>query len=158
MPVLFSDKNDVAKYVAMDSRALCLADRFWPGALTMILPLLEGINLPRKIIGERGSLAVRIPRHECCLRLIRACGGALIGTSANVSGQASFLDADDQALSRFASNATYFVKGKCGKRRIPSTIIDLTSGEARFDREGAVAKKDILSYLEKASKTDSSSR
>ncbi len=158
MPVLFSDSKILEEFVAMDWRAKSLADKFWPGALTLILELKANLLLPKGLIGPHRSLAVRVPKHSCCLKLVRACGGALIGTSANVSGHAPFLNPKDPQLAKFALRADYFVTGKCGKSRVPSTIIDLTSAKIQFKREGAIAKKVILSYLEKTSKTDFSSR
>ncbi|MGI0079665.1 MAG: L-threonylcarbamoyladenylate synthase [Nitrososphaerales archaeon] len=154
-PVLFSRIEDVKRVASLDQTALSLAKGFWPGALTIILPLREGAMISRKLAGSNGGLAVRIPNHNCCKELIVACGGSLIGTSANISGRKPSANWEDRDLQDFAKGADYFVKGECGSVRAPSTIVDLTLGDGiRFGREGAVTKDEVLSYLEKASRID----
>ena len=157
LPVLFSRISEVSRLVELNSQATTLAKLFWPGSLTIVLPIRENVQLPRPLVGNGESLAVRIPNHECCTRLIDACGGALIGTSANVSGQAPLVDPDDPVLQEFISTADYFVRGKCGGTA-SSTIIDLTSEKIRFLRDGAIPKEKILAHLERASNAAFSSR
>lgn len=158
MPVLFSGIEEVEKVVLLDRISLSLAMGFWPGSLTMILPLRKGVSIPKRLVGSNNSLAVRIPNHECCKELIVACGGSLIGTSANISGLLPFVNCDDPDLLKFANGADYLVKGSCGLSKSSSTIVDLTSKEGiRFSREGAISKIEVLSYLEKTSRTDFSS-
>lgn len=157
-PILFDSIESVERFVIMDDSTHEVAAKYWPGKLTMILPL-QNISLPKLLIGDSNFLAVRIPKHECCKRLISKCGGSLIGTSANVSGKEPFIDPDDQGLSEFAKGADYFVKGKCGQDRISSTVIDFATPDTpKVVREGALPSEEVLDYFEKARRTARSSK
>ncbi|MCL4519121.1 MAG: L-threonylcarbamoyladenylate synthase [Thaumarchaeota archaeon] len=157
LPVLFDGIESASKFVTFEDTALRIATKYWPGALTIVLPLRE-TALPELLIGAAKALAVRMPNHECCLKLISRCGGSLIGTSANISGQKPFTDSEDKELLEFAEGADYFVKGRCGSAGVSSTVIDLTdSKKPRIIREGAIASSEILSYFEKTRRTDLSS-
>ena len=157
LPVLFDGIESASKIVAFDDTALRIAMKYWPGALTIVLPLRD-IALPKLLIGDDKALAVRVPNHECCLKLISRCGGGLIGTSANISGQKPYTNSEDKELLEFAEGADYFVKGKCGSLGVSSTVIDLTdSKKPTILREGAIASSEILSYFENTRRTDLSS-
>jgi L-threonylcarbamoyladenylate synthase len=154
LPILFSSAEEAERLVAFDARARLIAERFWPGQVTLVLPM-QDISLPRELYDEERTLAVRVPNHDCCLRLIASCGNSLIGTSANLSGTPSFVDPNDPSLIEFAAKADYFVKGNCGNSILPSTILDLTQKDTvLIVREGAVPSKNISDYLAKASNTD----
>ena len=148
MPILFSDISTVTKFVEFDSIAENLAKEFWPGGVTMVMKVKKGVAVPSRIVRD-GSLAVRIPDNACCLELIRACGGSLIGTSANRSGDSPFTDPYDKGLETFASNCDYFLRGKCSGK-IPSTVVLIDpDGKAKILREGAVPAAEINRQLGK---------
>lgn len=154
LPILFSSIERVAKFVYMDERALHIANAFWPGQVTMILPVRTNL-VPSVLVGSENTLAVRVPNHDCCLRLISACGHALIGTSANFSGSRSYTDPLQPELLGFAGQADYFVSGQCGVSSLPSTIVDLSAPTSlSILREGAIPSKAILDHLSKISKAD----
>ena len=154
LPILFSSYSHAASVVKMHERARFVAERFWPGQLTLVLPVSDR-RVPRELLSEDGTLAVRVPDHKCCLRLIDACGSSLIGTSANISGSGPFTDPDDPALVDFGKSADYFVSGQCGKSRLPSTILDMSNNDKILViREGAIPIKTISDYLAKTSSTD----
>lgn len=154
LPVLFSNVAEAAKVVNFDKRAKLIASRFWPGQVSLVLPI-GSVALPEELVGEDRTLAVRVPNHECCLNLITACGNSLIGTSANISGEPTFVDPNDISLAEFAKRADFFVKGVCGNSLLPSTILDLTKEEHVFVlREGVVPAREISAYLAKMSNTD----
>jgi L-threonylcarbamoyladenylate synthase len=72
-----------------DARALALADAFWPGPLTLVLP-----KAPRRAVADLATagldtIAVRVPAHPVALALLRAFGGAVVAPSANLSGHVS---------------------------------------------------------------------
>src|SRR5207247_9762956 len=73
--------------------SLALAGRFWPGPLTLIVPLRE--KLPAAVTDDSQFVGLRIPKHETALNLLERCGGQIIGTSANVSGHPSPRTADE---------------------------------------------------------------
>jgi L-threonylcarbamoyladenylate synthase len=153
---LLSNREMADRLVQFGEKSRLLAERFWPGKLTLILPV-KASGLPDELIGIERTLAVRVPNHECCLRLISVCGGSLIGTSANISGQSPFTNSGDPSLLELAKEADYFVSGRCGEGGISSTIVDASRDDSiRVIREGAVPRDIILSYLENISKMDRS--
>jgi L-threonylcarbamoyladenylate synthase len=153
-PILFSRIEKVGEFVSLDDMALELAKEFWPGKLTLVLRVKPGIGLAKSLLKE-GSLAVRIPMHECALRVIEYCGGALVGTSANDSGKRPFVRWDEPGMDDFASKADFFVKGVCGSSSAePSTILDLTRCKPEIIREGAIKAEQVFSYLSKIRSTD----
>ena len=79
------------------ARALCeftpeaerLADAFWPGALTLVLPLKKGAGVSRLVTAGLDTLAIRVPDHPVAQGLLRAFGGPVAAPSANPSGRIS---------------------------------------------------------------------
>ena len=96
VPVLCSSLDASAGLVEMGPTALRLAARFWPGALTIVAPLKRSV--PSLLHQGTGSLGVRVPASPLCVELIRACGGFLTGTSANLSGSPSSRTAAEAGL------------------------------------------------------------
>ena len=96
--------------------------RHWPGALTVV---------------ARGE-GVRVPDHEWTRALLRACGGALRVTSANISGRAAATDAQ-RALEEVGVSADVVVDGGTSPGGVPSTVVRLLEGGGmEVLREGAV--------------------
>jgi L-threonylcarbamoyladenylate synthase len=154
LPVLFSSAEEAEKLVVFDERAKLISEGFWPGQVTLVLPA-KSANLPEEILGKDRTLAVRVPNHECCVRLIASCGNSLIGTSANISGNPPFVDPDDPELLEFVVKVDHFIKGRCGNNRLPSTILDLSKKDRiSVIRDGAVSSHKIANYLFNVSKTD----
>ena len=115
--------------------ALDLADRHWPGALTLILPRL---TTAPDWIGDRRrrTLGVRCPDHPVALELL-AASGPLAVTSANLSGGPSALD-DEEARALFGEAVSVYLEG-AAPGGTASTIIDLTQEDPLTLREGPVA-------------------
>ncbi len=72
-----------------DPRAQALADAFWPGPLTLVLPLREGHGLSPRITAGLQSVALRVPDHPLARALLEAFGGPVAAPSANPSGRLS---------------------------------------------------------------------
>ncbi len=157
IPVLVSNLLAAKLFVKFGKKSEALASKFWPGKLSIILPVVDP-TLPIELVGNDRTLAVRMPLHECSLQLISACGGSLIGTSANISGEPPFTDPFDPRLVDLAQSADFFLSGSCGNLAgVSSTIIDATDeNKIRVAREGAVPGAEVLGYLEKMSRTDNS--
>jgi len=117
-----------------------LAERFWPGPLTLVLPASP--DIPRALTGGRGGVALRWTSHPVARRLIRACGGALTGTSANPTGEAP-ADTAQQALESCGAGIARLVDGGRTPGGPPSTVLDLTGKRASVLRSGAVSTEAI---------------
>jgi L-threonylcarbamoyladenylate synthase len=117
--------------VRVDGRARAIMRRWWPGPLTLVLPSLQGED----------SLAVRIPDHPVALALLRQVGEPLATTSANLSGRPPALSAGD--LAELEGLAAVLDAGPAAGG-IPSTLLDLTSSEARVLRSGPISEDKLV--------------
>jgi L-threonylcarbamoyladenylate synthase len=122
-----------------DDRARALAGRFWPGALTLVLP------------GRDDSQAFRAPDHPVALALIREAG-PIYATSANISDQPDTLGADE-VLIAFATDQDGLAAVVDGGR-VPggfaSTVVDLTVAPARILRDGPISAAQLVEVIELA--------
>jgi len=121
----------IAELVEVGGRARACMDRWWPGALTLVLP--------RR--GRSGTLAVRIPDHPLLLALLERVGEALATTSANLSGEPPALTAG--AAARLEGVAAVLDGGAAGGGQ-PSTLLDLSGTEPRVLRPGPIAAAELL--------------
>jgi tRNA threonylcarbamoyl adenosine modification protein (Sua5/YciO/YrdC/YwlC family) len=120
-------------------RAAALAAAFWPGGLTMILPVADGLALD---LGEAdGRIAVRMPAHDALLELI-ASVGPIAATSANLSGSPTPSTVDD-VRAQLGDAVGVYLDGGPAATDVPSTIVDLTRWRAKVVRDGAVPKAEV---------------
>jgi len=141
LPLLLADIsqiNEVAEPVP--PIAWLLANKFLPGALTIVLPRSKLI--PDIITAGGVTVAVRIPAHPVPVALVRGLGTPIVGTSANLSGKPSALTADE-VYSQFGDKVDLVIDGgkcPCGRE---STIIDVTGEVAIILREGAISGEEL---------------
>jgi L-threonylcarbamoyladenylate synthase len=136
IPILVADLSQVTDF-EVDARALALAGRFWPGALTLVLP------------GADGTQAFRAPDHPVALALIRAAG-PLLATSANRSDEPDTLGADEVliAFAREQDELAAVIDGGSVPGGIASTVVDLTAAPARVLREGPISREELAGVVE----------
>ena len=144
MPVLASGLEQAMRIAEFSPQALRLAEVFWPGPLTLVLPRRP--VLPDAVSCGRPSVGVRVPGHDFALRLIEACGGLLIGTSANRSGHPPPRTAQE-AISKLGDVVDLVIDGGPAPLGIPSTVVDLTGPEPVVLREGAISSEHLLAIL-----------
>ncbi len=87
--VHLADVTAVANYCEMNDTACRLAAAFWPGALTLVLPLKADAGVSKLVTAGLNSLAVRVPDHPVASGLLAAFGGPIAAPSANPSGRVS---------------------------------------------------------------------
>ena len=121
--LLASDVEAIGRFgYPIEGKAKELAEKHWPGALTMV-------------IGKEGF---RIPDHAKTRELIAACGGVLRVTSANLSGRRPATDAP-QALKDVGLSADYVVDDGVSPGGVPSTVVRVAAdGSIEVLREGAI--------------------
>jgi L-threonylcarbamoyladenylate synthase len=122
--------------------AAALAERFWPGPLTIVVPGRAG--LPDETCLD-GTVALRVPDLPALRHLIGAAGVPLIGTSANRSGAASANTALEAAAALGHSVAVVLDGGP--RQGLPSTVIQVDGNRARILRPGAVAPDALAAAL-----------
>lgn len=134
IPVLVSAPEHVAQVAReLPTTFALLAERFWPGALTLVVP--RHPRVPDALCEGGPTVAVRMPDHPLALRLIEGMGGALAVTSANLSGQPPATNAA-QALAQLAGRVAVILDGGECPGGVPSSIIDLVADPPRLLRQG----------------------
>jgi L-threonylcarbamoyladenylate synthase len=135
LPLLLADLSQLEEVaISIPASARLLADRFWPGPLTLVLLKSAAIS---DIVSSDKTIAVRIPDHPIPTSLARGIGTAIIGTSANLSGQPSTLTAEE-ARSQLGASVDLIIEGDCPGGR-ESTVVDLTGETPVILREGALS-------------------
>jgi len=119
-----------------------LAERFWPGPLSLVVPARAG--LPEALLAQGRSLAIRVPACLLARRLAQGVG-PLISTSANRSGDPAPASCG-AALRSLGAGVELALDGGPG-RNLASTLIDLTELEPRLLRPGALSWEDVLATL-----------
>jgi len=107
-----------------------LAEKYWPGPLTLVLETPEGMT------------GFRVPAHEAPLALARAFGRPIALTSANKSGGADAVSAQEAFQSLEAAVALFLDAGECSGK-VPSTVVQCSENSVKILREGAVSKAEI---------------
>ncbi len=141
LPLLLSGPEEIDR-VAVDvpQAAWDLAERFWPGAVTMVL--YKAPSVSSTITGGRDTVAVRVPSHPLALALMEGVGAPLTGTSANRSGGPDPVTAE--VVRQHLGEAVDVVldEGPC-TLAVSSTIVDMTAETPKIVRAGAIAKSEL---------------
>ena len=136
MPVLFDSIDRVKEYLLpFDVKIEALMQRFWPGALTIILPC-KTEKVPDLVRGGGKTLGVRIPDHDLVLGLIKGANVPIIGSSANFSGEETpfSLGVLDKRLIKLVD---FVLEGESRGKRA-STVINCTKSPWEIVRQGDV--------------------
>ena len=144
LPILVSSLKDAERLGEISGLAAMLGNRFWPGPLTLVVRPRS--NFPARITGDSLLVGLRIPNHETARRLIKECDGALIGTSANVSGRPSLRTAEE-VLRELEGRVDLVVDGGTASLGRESTVVRVLEDEITVLREGAISRDDILKAL-----------
>ncbi|HKP53512.1 MAG TPA: L-threonylcarbamoyladenylate synthase [Chloroflexia bacterium] len=135
IPLLLSGADQLgAVATELPGAATLLASRFWPGALTLVVP--QSAHLPEEL-GGGDTIAVRVPDYAELRDFIAACGGLIAATSANVSGQQDAVSAQ-QAADYLGAHVGIIIDGGETPGNVPSTVVDCTTDPPRILRAGAL--------------------
>jgi L-threonylcarbamoyladenylate synthase len=146
--VLLADVDQAEAIGVLEPAARVLGERFWPGGLTLVLPVRPGVQLPHVLAAGAPTIGVRVPDHEAPRALARLLG-PLPTTSANVSGQADARDAREIAA-LLGSAIALVIDGGPIHGGPASTVVDCTLDLPVILREGAIPAADIAAALEEA--------
>ena len=123
-----------------------LAKAFWPGPLTLVVPLAPGATVCPAARAGLQSIALRVPVHPVALGLIAAAGRPLAAPSANRSGRVSPVTAAHVAEDLSDAIDLILDGGRC-PMGLESTVISCLEGPPRLLRPGAIASVDIEAVL-----------
>ncbi len=144
MPLLIAAAEDARRLAEVTPRARVLMDRFWPGALTIVMRVAKGYR--SVALAEQGTVALRVPDHAVTREIIRALGEPITGTSANRAGAPPPLSAAETALQMGEAVSLIVDGGPCPRGR-ESTVVDITGDAPRLLRDGAVSREEIEKAL-----------
>jgi len=145
---LIAHTADVAmarRIARFDARAEALAARFWPGPLTLVLPVADGEAVCDLARAGLDTVAVRVPGHPLAHALIARFGGPVVAPSANRSGRPSPTTFADAVEETGAAAAAALDGGAC-EVGLESTVVALLD-EARLLRPGSVTRAEIEAVI-----------
>jgi len=128
----------------LPSSFLTLAQKFWPGALTILVDASQ--RLPLKVTANKGRVALRWPNSKIVCALIEQTGWPITGTSANISGYPSCSNAEE-LMEQLGERIPLILD--CGETgaMLSSTIVNLMGEEWQIVREGVVSEEEIKQAL-----------
>ena len=140
-----TDAAEMANYCEhIPPEAYALAERFWPGPLTMVLPARAIV--PKRTTGGLSTVAVRCPDSAITREIIRLAGVPLAAPSANISGKPSTTTAEHVRHDHDGRIAAIVDGGSC-RVGVESTIVDLTERPARLLRPGGITPEQLVEVL-----------
>jgi L-threonylcarbamoyladenylate synthase len=141
-----ADLSMAKRYVTQwPDAAQLLAERFWPGALTLILP--KSPQIVDAVTAGRNTVGVRVPNHPLALALLKAFDGPLAAPSANRSTRISPTTVNHVYNEGVIRGGDYVLDGGPCQIGIESTILDLTSTPPTILRPGAITLEQIESVI-----------
>lgn len=145
IPVLIADLGQLERLASVVTESVRrLAERFWPGALTIVMPAQPW--LPPEIVRDTGAVGLRMPDHPVALAVLRAAGGAVATTSANRSGEREACTVEE-AIAALGETVDLYLDGGRTPGGIPSTVVEVRDGEIRVLRRGALDPAEIERLL-----------
>ena len=143
-PLIASSTTQAEEAVEFNDAARKLAEYFWPGPLSLVLPAT--VQVQRAALGGGNTAAVRVPNQSIARALADAVGFCITATSANLSAGAPARSADEIDAALLAQ-VDLLIDGGPAPGLAPSTIVDLTDRVPRLVRSGAIAWDRVLESL-----------
>jgi L-threonylcarbamoyladenylate synthase len=151
--LLVSDFEEASRIAHFNSTAKILADKYWPGQLTLILKRKEPNIIPLEVTSFQETIGLRVPENQIILEILkilkeRGHFGGIIGTSANYSGESPSISGDEVAKKFLGLGAVEFIiDGGRSKSKIATTIVDCTTDTVKFLRIGKITEEEIRDYM-----------
>jgi L-threonylcarbamoyladenylate synthase len=147
LPLLAADRAAVEAVAVLAGGAARLAAAFWPGPLTLVLPARPG--LPPEVTAGTGTVGVRVPGSEIARALAREAGGAVVSTSANLSGGPAPVSAGELAPALRAALDAVLDAGPA-PGGLPSTVAVVEGDAVRVLRVGPIPAEALERALRRA--------
>ena len=140
-----AEPGEIEKFChSIPKAAYTLAERFWPGPLTMVLPARDIV--PKRTTGGLSTVAVRCPDNDVTRAIIRLSGVPIAAPSANLSGKPSTTTAA-HVLHDHDGKIDAIVDGGPCRVGVESTIVDLTDAHPRLLRPGGITPEQLKEVL-----------
>jgi L-threonylcarbamoyladenylate synthase len=141
-----ADRAAAETHVAFTSDARRLADRFWPGPLTMVLPRRKDSAVSLLATAGLDTMAIRVPAHPVAQALIAAAKLPIAAPSANRSGEVSPTTAA-HVLRSLGEHIGLVIDGGPCQVGVESTVLDLTTAKPTILRPGGVTEEEIARVI-----------
>jgi len=142
IPILICDLGELSQVAAtIDSRTRRLAERFWPGPLTLVVP--RHPSLP-EVLTPYPTVGVRMPDHPVALAFIKRTGPLAV-TSANLSGQPSATTAGE-VLAYLRGRIDLLLDGGPTPGGVSSTVVDCSGPDLAILRQGPITLEELLAF------------
>jgi len=142
LPILGYSQDDLEKIVMFNETAKNIVEKFWPGQLTIILPIKD--KKLQDSMFATDKIAVRVPDNKCILSLLKQCK-LIIGTSANLSTNESFTEPEKCAKS--ITGYDVFLDGGTLESVGESTIIEIIDKQIKIVRKGVISQEELFSLV-----------
>jgi L-threonylcarbamoyladenylate synthase len=144
--VVLSDAEEAERFILKRSKLFdAITERHWPSALTLVIGAKP--EVPEELTAGTGTVGLRLPDDEGVRAFIRACGGALTATSANLAGEPPARTIEDVAR-YFPTELDLIVDRGRAPGDKPSTVLDVSGSSVRLLREGAVSREELQRTLQ----------
>ena len=141
LPLLLAEADDITRWARnIPEISWALADRFWPGALTLVLPKADSV--PDVVSGGTDTIALRVPDHRMARAIARGLRAPITGTSANRSGRSGLTTAK-AVRDEFGDEIDLVIDGGELIGGLASTVLDLSGERPRILRQGAISRREI---------------
>lgn len=140
VPLLLSDREEASWVAEVSPLARSLMNRFWPGALTIVLRRAAGFR--SRALAGRDTVGLRVPDHVLVREIVRRLGEPITGTSANRASAPPPVSAAEAAFG-LGDAVDLVIDGGRSASRVESTVVDVSEGAVRLLREGAVSREEI---------------
>ena len=137
-PVIGYSKEELERIAEFNKLEEKIAEKFWPGAITLILKVKDKEIQKSLSLGEK--IAVRVPNNKCALALLKECK-LLVGTSANISGTEPF--SDPKECNENLIGYDLFMDGGIISSKGESTIVEIENNDVKILRKGGISKEMI---------------
>ena len=140
------DRAAAEALAVFDDAAARLADAYWPGPLTLVLPIRAGSGIASLVTAGLPTVAIRVPAHDAMQALLRATGRPLAAPSANASGSISPTRAE-HVLRSLDGRIPLVIDAGPTTQGIESTIIACVDGQVRQLRPGPIPHEAVAGLL-----------
>lgn len=141
-----SSIDQAKRYAFITREAKAIAHQFWPGPLTLVLPLHDNAQLAPQVTAGLKTIAIRCPAHQTALKILNKLSFPLVAPSANRSGTVSPTRAIDVAHS-LGDEVDMIIADKNITVGLESTILDLSVSPPVILRQGAISADDLSPLL-----------
>lgn len=138
LPLLAFSQQEIAKVVYLDNLSVKIAEKFWPGPVTLVLKIKD--RKLKQTLKLDDNIAVRVPNNKCVLKLLKKCK-LIVGTSANISGTPP--SPDPKKVVNSISGYDVFLDGGKIPSLGESTVLKVKKGKIEIIRSGIVSQKEF---------------